>query len=184
MCTLVAALNPTDLDALDESVPFTKKTLDNLLGRELSVEEYQRYWQLCAARRVPLIPHGAQLLIISRQAAVSAFTRTCVCADTHARTGTFTRAPTPSPLRASICCRIGAGSHAAIAQHAIVSLRFPANRNTLQPSAKGRQWQPLYQEFARTDIEACQIPAVQQYQRQMLMKSGHGKTKTCECNIS
>jgi hypothetical protein len=24
VCTLVAALNPTDLDALDESVPFTK----------------------------------------------------------------------------------------------------------------------------------------------------------------
>ncbi len=58
MCTLVAALNPTDLDALDESVPFTKKTLDNLLGRELSVEEYQRYWQLCAAPECPLHPTG------------------------------------------------------------------------------------------------------------------------------
>jgi hypothetical protein len=50
VCTLVAALNPTDLDALDESVPFTKKTLDNLLGRELSGEEYGHYFGLCASQ--------------------------------------------------------------------------------------------------------------------------------------
>ena len=50
MCHLVAALNPTDLDALDESVPFTKKTLDNLLGRELSGEEYGHYFGLCASQ--------------------------------------------------------------------------------------------------------------------------------------
>jgi hypothetical protein len=30
---LVAAINPNDLDAIDESLPFTKATLDNLLGR-------------------------------------------------------------------------------------------------------------------------------------------------------
>ena len=29
---LVAAMNPDDLDAMDESVPFTKSVLDNLLG--------------------------------------------------------------------------------------------------------------------------------------------------------
>ncbi len=32
ICTLVAAMNPDDLDAMDESVPFTKQTLDILLG--------------------------------------------------------------------------------------------------------------------------------------------------------
>jgi len=32
ICQLVAAMNPDDLDAMDESVPFTKATLDNLLG--------------------------------------------------------------------------------------------------------------------------------------------------------
>ena len=46
VCHLVAALNPTDLDALDESVPFTKKTMEDLLGRELSPEEYARYFEL------------------------------------------------------------------------------------------------------------------------------------------
>jgi hypothetical protein len=30
---LVAAINPDDLDAIDENLPFTKATLDNLLGR-------------------------------------------------------------------------------------------------------------------------------------------------------
>lgn len=30
---LVAAINPDDLDAIDENLPFTKATLDNMLGR-------------------------------------------------------------------------------------------------------------------------------------------------------
>merc|ERR1712174_67094 len=34
ICQLVAAMNPDDLDAMDESVPFTKNTLDNLLGNQ------------------------------------------------------------------------------------------------------------------------------------------------------
>ena len=41
---LVGALNPDDLDALDESVPLTKGTMDNLLGRKLSVQEYDQYF--------------------------------------------------------------------------------------------------------------------------------------------
>jgi len=44
VCSIVAAQNPNDLDAMDESVPFTKKTLDNLLGIEHSQESYRHYW--------------------------------------------------------------------------------------------------------------------------------------------
>jgi hypothetical protein len=44
LCMLVAAINPDDLDALDESKPFTRGTLGNLLGRVLSQQEYQEYW--------------------------------------------------------------------------------------------------------------------------------------------
>lgn len=41
---LVAAMNPDDLDAMDESVPFTKATLDNLLGIQNSEENYKHYF--------------------------------------------------------------------------------------------------------------------------------------------
>lgn len=41
---LVAAMNPDDLDAMDESVPFTKMTLDNLLGIESNEESYKYYF--------------------------------------------------------------------------------------------------------------------------------------------
>lgn len=41
---LVAAMNPDDLDAMDESVPFTKGTLDNLLGIEHNEESYRHYF--------------------------------------------------------------------------------------------------------------------------------------------
>ena len=44
ICTLVAAMNPDDLDAMDESVPFTKSTLDNLLGVETNEESYRHYF--------------------------------------------------------------------------------------------------------------------------------------------
>jgi hypothetical protein len=44
VCQLVAAMNPDDLDAMDESVPFTKATLDNLLGIEHNVETYKYYF--------------------------------------------------------------------------------------------------------------------------------------------
>jgi hypothetical protein len=41
---LVAAINPMDLDAMDESLPFTKFTLDNLLGRSHTADEYRYYF--------------------------------------------------------------------------------------------------------------------------------------------
>lgn len=44
ICTLVAAMNPDDLDAMDESVPFTKMTLDNLLGIQHNEESYRHYF--------------------------------------------------------------------------------------------------------------------------------------------
>ncbi|RUR05285.1 hypothetical protein [Legionella sp. km772] len=45
LCQLVAAINPFDLDALDENLPLTKFTLDNILGRKLSPTEYQYYFE-------------------------------------------------------------------------------------------------------------------------------------------
>eukprot|EP00957_Ditylum_brightwellii_P036308 2749716-Ditylum_brightwellii.AAC.1 len=44
VCTLVAAINPEDLDAMDESVPFTKVTLDNLLGIKHDEQSYLHYF--------------------------------------------------------------------------------------------------------------------------------------------
>jgi hypothetical protein len=37
-------MNPDDLDAMDESVPFTKTTLDNLLGIESNEASYKHYF--------------------------------------------------------------------------------------------------------------------------------------------
>ena len=52
ICQLVAAMNPDDLDALDESVPFTKATLDNLLGIEHNEASYRHYFDhFCQAQR-------------------------------------------------------------------------------------------------------------------------------------
>lgn len=41
---LVAAINPYDLDALDEKYPLTKKTMNELMGRMLTPEEYRYYF--------------------------------------------------------------------------------------------------------------------------------------------
>ena len=41
---IVAAFNPHDLDAMDESVPFTKPTLQDILGYQLSDPEYKYYF--------------------------------------------------------------------------------------------------------------------------------------------
>jgi len=41
---LVSAMNPDDLDAMDESCPFTKATLDNLLGIQHNEESYRHYF--------------------------------------------------------------------------------------------------------------------------------------------
>jgi hypothetical protein len=44
ICQLVAAMNPDDLDAMDESIPFTKATLDNLLGITTNEESFRQYF--------------------------------------------------------------------------------------------------------------------------------------------
>lgn len=44
LCQLVAAMNPDDLDALDEPVPMTRKTLTALMGRALTDAEYSQYF--------------------------------------------------------------------------------------------------------------------------------------------
>merc|ERR1719262_615547 len=48
ICQLVAAMSPDDLDAMDESVPFTKYTLDNLLGVVSNEATYQHYFDCFA----------------------------------------------------------------------------------------------------------------------------------------
>ncbi|HSW70740.1 MAG TPA: hypothetical protein VLH77_02030, partial [Gammaproteobacteria bacterium] len=42
--TGVAAICPNDLDALDEEIPFSKMTLENMLGMKLTEKEYRNYW--------------------------------------------------------------------------------------------------------------------------------------------
>mmetsp|Transcript_18150 Transcript_18150/g.20342 ORF Transcript_18150/g.20342 Transcript_18150/m.20342 type:complete len:447 (+) Transcript_18150:168-1508(+) len=44
ICQIVAAMCPDDLDAMDESIPFTKFTLDNLLGYVSNDESYKHYF--------------------------------------------------------------------------------------------------------------------------------------------
>jgi len=53
---LVGAMNPDDLDAMDESVPFTKATLDNLLGIQSNEASYKHYFDcfLEAQRKRPI----------------------------------------------------------------------------------------------------------------------------------
>lgn len=45
LCQMVSAINPHDLDKMDEPIPFTKMTLNNLLGRRITDEEYRYYYQ-------------------------------------------------------------------------------------------------------------------------------------------
>lgn len=45
ICALVGACFPEDLDALDESIPFTKKALDQLLGIDHTGESYRYYFE-------------------------------------------------------------------------------------------------------------------------------------------
>lgn len=45
LCQLVADINPDDLDAMDESLPFTRKTMNELLGRKLTCDEYEWYFK-------------------------------------------------------------------------------------------------------------------------------------------
>lgn len=46
ICCVCASFNPNDLDALDESCPMSKQTLDNILGYQTSIQEYQYYFDL------------------------------------------------------------------------------------------------------------------------------------------
>lgn len=57
---IVAAFNPDDLDAMDESVPFTKQTLQDLMGYQVSPEEYKYYFDsfVEAQRRLPRQTHA------------------------------------------------------------------------------------------------------------------------------
>jgi hypothetical protein len=45
LSNLIAALNPDDLDAMDENIPFSKYTLDEMLGRYHTPEEYHYYFK-------------------------------------------------------------------------------------------------------------------------------------------
>lgn len=49
---ICAAFNPHDLDALDESAPMTKQTLDNLMGYQMSPQEYQYYFDNFLAAQI------------------------------------------------------------------------------------------------------------------------------------
>jgi hypothetical protein len=44
ICQLVGVINPSDLDAMDESVPLPKFALDNLQGYQCSLAEYKYYF--------------------------------------------------------------------------------------------------------------------------------------------
>ncbi len=44
VCHLVAAINPDDLDAMDENLPMTRYVFSSLIGRELTEQEFLSYW--------------------------------------------------------------------------------------------------------------------------------------------
>ena len=44
LCNLTAAMNPNDLDALDQHAPLSKPTLDNILGHVTTPAEYESYF--------------------------------------------------------------------------------------------------------------------------------------------
>jgi hypothetical protein len=46
LCNVAAAINPDDLDALNKHTPLTKVTLENLMGRGITENEYRRYFDL------------------------------------------------------------------------------------------------------------------------------------------
>ena len=58
---LVAAMNPDDLDAMDESIPFTKFTLDNLLGVVSNDESYQHYFDCYVKAQRDRVTDGSQI---------------------------------------------------------------------------------------------------------------------------
>lgn len=44
ICQLVAALNPHDLDAMDDTRPLSRFSIETILGRQVFQEEYDLYW--------------------------------------------------------------------------------------------------------------------------------------------
>lgn len=44
LCNIAAAINPYDLDTMDQHMPFTKPTLENLLGHGLLEADYRHYF--------------------------------------------------------------------------------------------------------------------------------------------
>jgi hypothetical protein len=44
ICNIVAAINPQDLDGLDEDMPLSKLTIENIMGRGLTIQEYEMYF--------------------------------------------------------------------------------------------------------------------------------------------
>ena len=61
---LVGAFNPDDLDAMDESVPFTKKTLDDLMGYQTSEPEYRYYFDsFLEAQRSLRLTHDQRVFV-------------------------------------------------------------------------------------------------------------------------
>lgn len=44
LCMFVGSINPYDLDSLDDNRPMSKYSLDNIIGRTTTLEEYRKYW--------------------------------------------------------------------------------------------------------------------------------------------
>ena len=82
ICQLVAAMNPDDLDAMDESVPFTKTTLDNLLGFQTNEESYRQYFnEFVKAQRARRIEGKSDKLKKSMQWSYDDFRRAPVASQ-------------------------------------------------------------------------------------------------------
>jgi hypothetical protein len=82
ICQLVAAMNPDDLDAMDESIPFTKATLDNLLGIQNNEESYRHYFNCFQeAQRMRTIQGKSDQLKKNIQWNYNDFLRAAVASD-------------------------------------------------------------------------------------------------------
>lgn len=80
---IVAAFNPHDLDAMDESVPFTKPTLEDLLGYRPSDAEYKYYFDsfLEAQRKLPNKTPAQQTILSNLPGLYPVFVSTPRAAD-------------------------------------------------------------------------------------------------------
>lgn len=45
IASLVGAINPHDLDAMDETIPFLKRTFEDITGMQLYAQDYQNYFE-------------------------------------------------------------------------------------------------------------------------------------------